>query len=580
MGRVRMLPFCLLSGILLLVLAGCGGGSPEASPSPPPTAPAAPTISPTTAPPSVSGRVVDAAGPVPGAVVRVQATTNETLTDAQGRFTLLGVGEGVPLTVSAWKEGYYSSKAEGVVPAATDVELALIRVQTNDNPDYEWIPPTGEGSCASCKSGVTEIWLDNAHAGAATNQRFLTMYAGTDVHGYQSPLTRRGTLRDYGPFPLRPDPDQPYYGPGYKLDFPDTAGNCGACHTPGAAVDAPYGVDPSAVTGADRFGVHCDFCHKVADVRLDAVTGMPYPNMPGVLSMDVRRPFPDDPERYQLFFGTFDDDNVPEEDTYLPLIETSQFCAPCHFGVFWDVTIYNSFGEWLASPYSDPAFEGARTCQQCHMPAPAILHGQVLTNVAPGKGGVERDPNTIHAHTQPGAQDQELLENAVTMKVSARREESSIVVQVDITNDQTGHHVPTDSPLRHLILLVQAEDGQGQTLDLQDGPTLPEWCGEGEPSQGYYAGLPGKAYAKILQELWTEVWPTGAYWNPTRVVSDNRLAAFASDTSTYTFAAPGDEGAVVEVSLILRRAYIELADLKGWQVPDIVMEQERLILGP
>ena len=58
--------------------------------------------------------------------------------------------------------------------------------------------------------------------------------------------------------------------------------------------------------------------------------------MPGVLSMDIRRPFPEDEDRYQLFFGTFDDDNVPEEDTYLPLLEESQFCAPCHFGVFWD----------------------------------------------------------------------------------------------------------------------------------------------------------------------------------------------------------------------------------------------------
>ena len=29
-------------------------------------------------------------------------------------------------------------------------------------------------------------------------------------------------------------------------------------------------------------------------------------------------------------------------------------------------------------------------------------------------------------------------------------------MQVSITNDRTGHHVPTDSPLRHLILLVQA----------------------------------------------------------------------------------------------------------------------------
>ncbi len=515
--------------------------------------------------------MLDDEGPVAGATVRVQATGNSTLTAADGTFTLAGLSEGDAFTVSAWKDTYYCAKVEDVTPPASGITLTLRRYQTNDNPDYEWIPPTGENSCFSCKPGVTEIWLKNAHAGAASNPRFLTMYNGTDMDGNQSPLTRRGYSRDYGFFPIRPDPNRPYYGPGYKLDFPDTAGNCAACHTPGAAVDAPYGTDPNAVAGADAFGVHCDFCHKAADVHLNPDTGMPSPNMPGVLSMDVRRPFPEDPDRYQLFFGTFDDDNVPEEDTYLPLIETSQFCAPCHFGVFWDTVIYNSFGEWLESPYSEP--ETGKTCQNCHMPAPAILDGEPLTNVAPDAGGVERDPMTIHPHTQPGAMDEELLKNAVTMTASAQLEDDAVVVQVEITNDQTGHHIPTDSPLRHLILLVQATDADGKPLIQLEGPTVPDWGGVGDPKEGYYAGLPGKAFAKVLTELWTEISPSGAYWNPTRIVSDNRLAAFETDTSTYAFAAP-DGQATVEVTLLFRRAFIELMDQKAWDVPDIIMEQK------
>jgi hypothetical protein len=180
----------------------------------------------------------------------------------------------------------------------------------------------------------------------------------------------------------------------------------------------------------------------------------------------------------------------------------------------------------------------------------------------------------------PGALDETLLRNAVTLTATARLEGSKLVVQVDITNDKTGHHVPTDSPLRHMILLVQAGDGQGRALPLQGGPTVPKWGGVGEPDEGYYAGLPGKAFAKVLQEVWTEVAPTGAYWNPTRVLSDNRLAAFATDTSRYTFAAP-DEGAVtVKVRLIFRRAFKELMDQKGWDVPDIVMAEETLTLPP
>ena len=526
----------------------------------------------------IRGLVTDNDGPVSGAVVRLQATNNKTVTDDDGTFSLTGPADGTMVTVSAWKDGYYCAKAEEIVAPADDVNLVLRRYQTDDNPDYEWMPPTGEESCMSCKPGVTRIWQTNAHAGAATNVRFLTMYNGTDMDGNESPPTRYGTNPDYGRFPLPPDSTEPYYGPGYKLDFPDTSGNCAACHLPGAAIDAPYGIDPNDVTGSDIAGVHCDFCHKVADVTLDAETGLPTPNMPGVLSTDVRRPFADDPDRYQLFFGTFDDDNVPEEDTYLPLIETSQFCAPCHFGVFWDVVIYNSFGEWLDSPYSDP--ETGKTCQQCHMPAPSTLDGQQITNVAPDEGGVERDPMTIHAHTQPGAADEEFLQNAVTMTVEASWVYDSIVVQVDITNDQAGHHIPTDSPLRHMILVVSAVDADGDALGQLDGSTVPTWCGTGDSDEGAYAGLPGKAFAKVLEELWTEVSPTGAYWNPTRVVSDNRLAALATDTSTYTFQAPADGAVDVEVTLLFRRAFYDLMQQKGWDVPDIVMEEARLTVLP
>lgn len=191
----------------------------------------------------------------------------------------------------------------------------------------------------------------------------------------------------------------------------------------------------------------------------------------------------------------------------------------------------------------------------------------------PEKGGLKRDPATIFSHRMPGAMDQELLQNAITMTATARLEGNAVVVQVTITNDKTGHHVPTGSPLRHLILLVQATDGRGSTLPLQDGPALPDWAGP-------QSGRPGKIFAKVLEELWTEISPSGAYWNPTRLLSDNRLAAFAADTSTYTFAAPQTGAAAIEVTLIYRRAFIKLMEQKGWDVPDIIMAQENITLNP
>jgi hypothetical protein len=528
---------------------------------------------------AISGVVRSEAGPVAGAVVRVQATDIHTHTDANGEFNFSGFDPEETVNLTAWVPGYFIAAAQDVSPSDSDVEIHLEAHAASDNPNYAWLPSTvqpGEGEdqgCAECHSdasgGLTytlpvDEWLQDAHAGSALNLRFLTMYNGTDLEGNQSPPTRYASSRDYGSFPLRPDLEQPYYGPGYKLDFPETAGNCAACHTPAASVNDPYGVDPAAVSGVVAEGVPCDFCHKVWDVRLDQYD-LPFPNMPGVLSYTFRRP----PEGHQFFAGPFDD-VAPGEDTYSPLQSTGQFCAPCHFGVFWDTLVYNSYGEWLASSYNEP--ENGQTCQDCHMPPLGNTHFAL-----PEAGGQERDPDTIFSHRMPGASDEILLQNAVSMMVVARREGGQVLVEVEIVNDRTGHHVPTDSPLRQLLLLVQVSDANGVPLEQVDGPVLPEWAGQGNPAQGYYAGLPGMAYAKVLQELWTEVAPSGAYWNPTRVLSDNRIPAMASDTTRYAFAGIA-EPVTVEVRLLFRRAYIELLDQKGWDVPDILMEEKQLHL--
>ncbi|MGD2252768.1 MAG: carboxypeptidase regulatory-like domain-containing protein [Anaerolineales bacterium] len=545
-----------------LIWVGCTA-LPRSSSVPPSPIPTSPTG-------TISGIVLDEhSSPLAGATVRVQATENSTNTAADGSFSLAGIAPDASLTVTAWFEGYFVGWAEEVTPGAEPLTITLKPYYTTDNPEYDWFSLEGaEGSlsCSHCMPCYEE-WMADAHSQSAVNPRFLTMYNGTDVNGNQSPLTRYGFSRDYGSFPLLPDTTQPYYGPGYRLDFPETEGNCATCHVPAAAAypGMAYAADPNKLSGIEVEGVFCEFCHKIGEVILDPATGLPYPNTPGVLSMRLYRP----EEEQQLFFGNFDD--VTRRVSYLPLIEESAFCAPCHYGVFWDEVIYNSYGEWLESPYSDPAT--GQTCQDCHMPAVAYDHF-----VYPEQGGIIRDPNLIFSHQMPGASDETLLQNAVTLEVSAVRREGRVQVTVVITNDKTGHHVPTDSPLRHLILLVRATDGQGEGLDQLAGPTVPEWGGVGDPAQGYYAGLPGTAFAKVLQELWTEVSPTGSYWNPTRIVSDNRIAAFETTSSDYTFSAPTDGEVQVEVTLLFRRAFLQIMDWKDWDVPDIIMAHQSIIL--
>jgi len=547
-----------------------------------------PTLEHVLPPGVVSGVVHDAEGPVAGATVRVRLTENKTATAADGSFTLSGVAGTDPVSVTAWADGYYIGWTDGT-PGLAPVTITLKPYYTTDNLDYEWFSFQGiEGSdsCAPCHTAYAE-WKADAHSQSAVNPRFLTMYEGTDVHGNKSPSSydASGRIRP-------PDLTQPYYGPGYKLDYPDRAGNCAACHTPladnlepsntcgwsgchtewtaWASEEVPDGVSPTDLTGDAADGVGCDFCHKIGDVILDPATGLPYADKPGISSMRLYRP----EEGQQLFFGTFDDST--RRVSYLPLEEESAYCAPCHYGVFGGVVghnevvggvvIYNSFGEWLESPYSDP--ETGQTCQDCHMPTVDYDYF-----VFPEQGGLRRDRDRIHDHYMPGAKDETLLQNSVTMTTTAQLEGDAVRVEVSITNDKTGHHVPTGAPLRHLILVVQVTDADGNLLPLRDGPVLPDWTGN-------YVGQPGQYYARILEDEWTGESPTGAYWRDIRLVEDTRLAAFETDVSQYTFALSGTVGdrpqqaVTVEARLIFRRAFQQLMEWKGWDDPDIVMGEE------
>lgn len=190
-----------------------------------------------------------------------------------------------------------------------------------------------------------------------------------------------------------------------------------------------------------------------------------------------------------------------------------------------------------------------------------------------------RDPATIFSHLMPGATDSTLLATTATVEVEAHREADGLRVTVRVTNSGAGHHIPTDNPLRNVILLVRATDADGVPLTLLDGPTIPAWGGVGDPAEGYYAGLPGVLYARILADFYTGETPTYAYWRQTVLISDNRLPALATDETRYRFALPADDGSItVDVQLMLRRAFIELMALKNWNTPDMIMEHETVVV--
>ncbi len=61
-------------------------------------------------------------------------------------------------------------------------------------------------------------------------------------------------------------------GPGYKLDNPDSDGNCITCHAPSVDTSGPWVQDLKSVLRSSRIewdGISCDYCHKVRKVIKD-----------------------------------------------------------------------------------------------------------------------------------------------------------------------------------------------------------------------------------------------------------------------------------------------------------------------
>lgn len=194
------------------------------------------------------------------------------------------------------------------------------------------------------------------------------------------------------------------------------------------------------------------------------------------------------------------------------------------------------------------------------------------------KGAGERDPKTVFSHLMPGAADVALLQDTASLRLEAWREGASIRVMAVVKNEKAGHHIPTDHPARNILLVVSASGAAGDQLPLVWGSTVPDWGGQGDDADDY-GGRPGAGYAKVLEELWTEISPTAAYWNPCVIREDTRIPAFGSDITNYGFQAPAGGGPVtLTAKLIFRRAFKTLQRQKRWDTPDILMNQAKVVL--
>jgi hypothetical protein len=461
-------------------------------------------------------QIVDAEGPVAGARARLRGQANQSTSDSRGHFTLPSSRKSEQISLS--KEGYV---IESFPAFAVPERLKLTRVPVKDHEDYRWVEPgpnpSGANNCVNCHGQIYAEWKASAHARSATNRHFLNLYDGSDWHG------RR------------------HVGWSLRADNPDGAAVCAACHAPTVLTRDPAFDDIRETRGVHRRGVHCDFCHKVADAAVDR-RGLTF----GRFGYTLARP-----ARGQLFFGPLDDaERQGESFSYSPLYRQSRYCAACHEGVVFGVPVYTTYSEWLVSI----ARREGKECQTCHM-APSGS----FTNIAPGMGGIERDPHTLATHGFPGSQ-ADMLRRCLRLSAQLARHADQGVIRVEVRADGVGHRVPTGFIDRNLVLVVEAFDRRGKAVLLQKGPILPTLAGRDG------AGKAGRIYAKQVRALSrSEAIP---FWQPHDRIVDTRLVPGCPDRTEFTFARNVER---VRIRLIYRRFWKEVADTKGWPDNEITV---------
>lgn len=134
---------------------------------------------------------------------------------------------------------------------------------------------------------------------------------------------------------------------------------------------------------------------------------------------------------------------------------------------------------------------------------------------------------------------------------------------------QATHHRTTTDASGRFHLEGAPEGGRlvagavGYYYEGVDGERVDELGGIGDPASGYFAGLPGKLFARAHEDA--EGRAPVLFTEAVRVRYDTRIPALEMDTSSYRFDLPEGAHAVdVRVRLIYRRAWRALIDEKSW----------------
>jgi len=266
---------------------------------------------------------------------------------------------------------------------------------------------------------------------------------------------------------------------------------CLGCHSP---IGAQTG-DLDLVKKVSWEGITCDYCHSVQDVTTTG--GNPKARV----------------EFTTVKSGPYKDAVSPAHGTRYSAVHTSSMiCVTCHeYANSQGFAVLTTYSEWKATSYG----MNEQGCQSCHMYS---VQGKVVDP------RVLKSDATLNLHEIPGGHSIQQLNKAIKASVSSVRDGDQVRVVVKLTNQGAGHYVPTGSPLRQLILEVNADSYSGQHFSEQ------------------------RVYRRTVADRRGEVLNSEplVFIKGAKVVTDTRLAP--KETKTETFAFPlrrGSQGRVV-----------------------------------
>ena len=519
---------------------------------------------------TIRGRVTSVYGPVQHARVRIPGEEKYVLTDRRGEYRLQPAHvhfQGVRIT--AGKEGWFNN-ARFAGPLGRTQDIYLNPIYLNDNPDYRFISPV---TCSRCHTKLTRYWDQSKMAHTTSNPKVLDMLYGTDA------FQRKNAQ------------------PGYRLDHPNSNGNCAVCHAPSAAVSSPWSQDLRSVLQSPRTewdGISCDYCHKIQKV-------FPDKTKPSRMAPIFERQFSSIGNSI-LVFGPYDDVVVPPmAASYSSVFDKGQFCAACHGhfkpigkGKKWDHAKVYSPSEWKGFGLKDDTILPIQTtyqewkhwqdqlsltdpnkgkkCQDCHMSWRKDMlpyDNYVVDGAARRMWGTYRSPENIHPHQFDGGT-QTQLKTALSMEIDGKITGKKLDINVYITNTNGGHWVPTGETMRSIMLVLNVADSNGKPLKMVKGERLPEWTGKGNVAAGNYAGLPGSVFARVLQDDKGHL--NVPFWRATSIASDTRIRPKTAVTLSYEFLLknPEDEP-TAEAKLIYRPVIRPWVKSKSWHAEDILI---------